>query len=136
MSAPHPFSPVHSAFHLRSQFNACSSGKPVDLGRLACVPSSLHPYDAIGQVPELRLLALWVLFRLLTAFLLLTFPFRVFLFLGQLPQWLGLEGECRECMDGLGCFVSGPGLGLELELGWPAWLQLRQWWLQVHWLLM
>lgn len=87
------------------------------MGRLACVPSSLLPHYAIGQVPELRLLALWVLFRLLTAFLLLTFPSRVFLFLGQLPRWLGLDGECRECMDGLGCFIAGPGLELELELG-------------------
>lgn len=109
---------------------------PAELpGSPACVPLSLCLHYPAGQVPELRLLALWVRFRLLTAFLLLTFPSRLFLFLGQLPRWLGLEGECRECMDGLGCFIGGPGLGLELELGWPAWLQLRQWWLQVHWLL-
>lgn len=100
-------------------------------------PSSLLPggrdsYYSTGQVPELRLLVRYVRFRLLTAFLLFTFPSKVFLFLEQQLRYLG---ECWECMVSLGCFNGGLGLELELELGWPAWLQLRQWWLQLHWLL-
>lgn len=99
-------------------------------------PSSLLPgcrvsHYSTGQVPGLRLLVRYVRFRLLTAFLLFTFPSKVFLLLEQQPRYLG---ECRECMVSLGCLAGGLGLELELELGWPAWLQLRQWWLQLHWL--
>lgn len=87
-------------------------------------PSSLLPgcrvsHYSTGQVPELRLLVRYVRFRLLTAFLLFTFPSKVFLFLEQQPRYLG---ECRECMVCLGCLDGFLELGLELELRWPAWL--------------
>lgn len=93
--------------------------------------SSVSHYST-GQVPELRLLARFVRFRLLTALLLFTFPSKVFLFLEELPRCPVLGGECLDCMVGLGCLDGGLGLGLELELGWPAGLQFRQWWLQLH----
>lgn len=104
----------------------------MEKGPLILASHALHgpphrvSHYSTGQVPELRLLVRCARFRLLTAFLLFTFPSKVFLFLEQQPRYLG---ECRECMVCLGL-----GLGLELELRWPAWLQLRQWWLQLHWL--
>lgn len=82
--------------------------------------------DPTVQVPELHLLVRCVRFRLLTTFLLFTFPSKVFLFLEQLPRWLDLGVECRACMACLECLDGGLGFGLELELGWLAWLQLRQ----------